>query len=98
MQVHRRTLLGLGGHALLAHAVGGCASTLATSRNHRGGPMSASELVQLHDVMSGYVRRGEVPGIVTLVSRGGDLHVDALGTKALGKTDPVRRDTIFRIT
>jgi CubicO group peptidase (beta-lactamase class C family) len=38
-----------------------------------------------------------VPGIVTLVSRRGKAHVNAVGTKALGG-DPVRRDTIFRIT
>jgi hypothetical protein len=30
--------------------------------------LSAKALRQLHDVMSGYVERGEVPGLVTLVS------------------------------
>jgi hypothetical protein len=51
----------------------------------------------MHDLMAGHVRRGTVPGIVTLVSRRGKAHVNAVGTKALGG-DPVRRDTIFRIT
>jgi CubicO group peptidase (beta-lactamase class C family) len=51
----------------------------------------------MHDVMAGYVERGEVPGIVTLVSRRGEVHVDAIGMKALGASDPIRRDTIFRI-
>jgi CubicO group peptidase (beta-lactamase class C family) len=46
--------------------------------------------------MSGYVERGEIPGMVTLVSRRGEVHVDALGAKAIG-ADPMRRDTIFRI-
>jgi CubicO group peptidase (beta-lactamase class C family) len=50
----------------------------------------------MHDVMAGYVERGEIPGMVTLVSRGGEVEVDALGMKAIGG-DPVRRDTIFRI-
>ncbi len=52
----------------------------------------------MHDVMAGYVERGEVPGIVTLVSRRGEVHVDAIGMKALGGSDPIRRDTIFRIS
>jgi CubicO group peptidase (beta-lactamase class C family) len=51
----------------------------------------------MHDVMAGYVERGEVPGLVTLVSRRGEVHVDAIGTKPLGGSDPMRRDTIFRI-
>jgi CubicO group peptidase (beta-lactamase class C family) len=46
---------------------------------------------------AGYVERGEVPGIVTLVSRRGEVHVDAIGMKAVGGSDPIRRDTIFRI-
>jgi CubicO group peptidase (beta-lactamase class C family) len=50
----------------------------------------------MHDVMAGYVDRGEIPGMVTLVSRHGELEVDALGVKAIGG-DPVCRDTIFRI-
>ena len=54
-------------------------------------------LRRMHDVMAGYVERGEVPGIVTLVSRRGETHVDAIGMKALGGSDPIRRDTIFRI-
>jgi CubicO group peptidase (beta-lactamase class C family) len=51
----------------------------------------------MHDVMAEYVERGDVPGIVTLVSRRGETHVDAIGTKAVGGGDPMRRDTIFRI-
>src|SRR5438046_10716618 len=51
----------------------------------------------MHDVMAGYAERGEVPGIVTAVSRRGDAHVDAIGTKAVGGGAPVARDTIVRI-
>jgi CubicO group peptidase (beta-lactamase class C family) len=58
---------------------------------------SQAGLGRMHNVMAGYVGRGEVPGIVTLVSRRGEVHVDAIGMKALGGSDPIRRDTIFRI-
>jgi CubicO group peptidase (beta-lactamase class C family) len=51
----------------------------------------------MHSVLAGYVERGEVPGIVSLVSRRGEVHVDAIGMKAVGGSDPIRRDTIFRI-
>src|SRR3989440_5721414 len=61
------------------------------------GGLSPARLRRLHDVMAGYVERGEVPGIVTLVSRRGDVQVDEIGLKALGGSDPMRRDTIFRI-
>ena len=62
------------------------------------GGLSKARLGRMHDVMAGYVERGEVPGIVTLVSRRGETHVDAIGSKALGGGDPIRRDTIFRIS
>ena len=61
------------------------------------GGLSKARLGRMHDVMAGYVERGEVPGLVTLVSRRGEVHVDAIGTKAVGGSDPMRRDTIFRI-
>lgn len=38
-----------------------------------------------------------MPGVVTLVSRRGEVHADAIGVKAIGGEDPMRRDTIFRI-
>ena len=48
--------------------------------------------------MAGHVERGEVPGLVTLVSRRGEVHVEAIGAKAAGGRAPIRRDTIFRIS
>jgi CubicO group peptidase (beta-lactamase class C family) len=48
--------------------------------------------------MAGYVERGEVPGLVALVSRRGEVHVDAIGAMALGGSERIRRDTIFRIS
>src|SRR5713101_6847869 len=60
--------------------------------------LSRGRLGRMHDFMAGYVERGEVPGLVTLVSRRGEVHVDAIGTKAIGDSCPMRRDTIFRIS
>jgi CubicO group peptidase (beta-lactamase class C family) len=62
------------------------------------GGLSKARLDRMHDVMADYVSRGEVPGIVTLVSRRGEVHVDAIGTNAVGSSDPIRRNTIFRIS
>lgn len=62
------------------------------------GGLSKVRLGRMHDVMADYVERSEVPGIVTLVSRRGEVHVDAIGMKAAGGSDPMRRDTIFRIS
>jgi len=47
--------------------------------------------------MTGYVKRGDLPGLVLLLSRRGEVHVDAIGTTAIDGRDPMRRDTIFRI-
>lgn len=41
--------------------------------------------------MAGYVERGEMPGLVALVSRRGEVHVDAIGRKSLGGADAIRR-------
>jgi CubicO group peptidase (beta-lactamase class C family) len=61
------------------------------------GEFSGARLGRMRDVMAGHVKHGEVPGIVTLVSRRDEVHVDAIGTKAFGGNEPMRRDTIFRV-
>jgi hypothetical protein len=43
------------------------------------GGLSRARLARVHDVMAGYVERGEVPGLVTAISRRGELRVDAIG-------------------
>ena len=60
--------------------------------------LSQARLGRMHDVMTGYVERGEVPGLVTLVSRRGEVHVDLIGTQAFGENSPMQRNTIFRIS
>jgi len=59
--------------------------------------ISKAGLDRLHGVMAGYVERGDLPGLVLLVSRHGQLHVDAIGRLAFDGS-PMKRDTIFRIT
>jgi len=61
------------------------------------GGLSRERLVRLRTGMTGYVERGEVPGIVTGVCRHGEVHVEAIGNTSFDGPDPVRRDTIFRI-
>src|SRR2546428_5965931 len=53
---------------------------------------------RLHEAMAARVAKGELPGMVTLVAHGEDVHVDAIGAMAFGSNEPMRRDTIFRIT
>ncbi len=60
--------------------------------------LSEVRLANMHTIMAGYVERGEVPGLVTLVSRRGEVHVDVIGTQAIGRSPLMQRDTIFRIS
>jgi CubicO group peptidase (beta-lactamase class C family) len=59
--------------------------------------LSKPRLERLHHVLSGYIHRGDIPGIVALVSCRGDVHVETLGTMSMGHPTPMKRDTIFRI-
>lgn len=61
------------------------------------GGLSRARLGRMHDVMAGHVERGHVPGLVTLIDRRGETHVDTIGTLAFDSDAPMRRDTIFRI-
>src|SRR6267142_1987612 len=61
------------------------------------GGLSRARLDRLHDVRTGHVERGDMPGLVTLIGRRGEVHVDAIGVTAAGGRDPMRRDTLFRI-
>jgi CubicO group peptidase (beta-lactamase class C family) len=64
---------------------------------HDGG-WSETRLERLHRVMSGYVERGEVAGLVLLLSRYGALHTEVLGSASRESRAPMQRDTLFRIT
>jgi CubicO group peptidase (beta-lactamase class C family) len=58
---------------------------------------SKSRLERMHHVLSGYVERQVIPGLVALVSHYDDAHVETPGTLAFGNPAPMKRDTIFRI-
>ncbi len=53
------------------------------------GGFSKSRLARMRDVLDGYARRGDVPGALAMVSRGGETHIEKAGD--------VWPDTIFRI-
>src|SRR4051812_47019445 len=59
--------------------------------------LSADRLARLHDILARHVDRGTPPGLVAVLSRGGDQHVEAIG-RASVDGPPVQRDTIFRIS
>lgn len=61
------------------------------------GNFATDRLERMRKVMAGHVERGDVPGLVWAVSRGGETHVQAAGTLALNGSAPMRRDSIFRI-
>jgi CubicO group peptidase (beta-lactamase class C family) len=58
---------------------------------------SRPRLDHMHQVLSGYIERKEMPGLVALVSHRDEVHVETLGTLALNQSAPMRTDTIFRI-
>jgi CubicO group peptidase (beta-lactamase class C family) len=59
--------------------------------------MVTGGLARLHDVMSGHVEAGEMPGLVTLVAQGDDVHVDAIGSPSFTDRTPLDRSALFRI-
>jgi CubicO group peptidase (beta-lactamase class C family) len=61
------------------------------------GGFSVDGLTRLRDVMSGHVERGDMPGLITLVARDGEPHVEVIGSKAFGDAEPLQRSAIFRI-
>jgi CubicO group peptidase (beta-lactamase class C family) len=58
---------------------------------------STTGLARLHDVMTSYVERGEVPGVVAVLSRGGEVQVEVMGSLSFGGP-ALQRDSLFRIS
>ena len=92
-------LTALGGGAILLGSLPGCGSKGPGADSARGvaGGFSRAGLQRMHDTFAAHVASGKAPGLVTLVSRRGQIDVDTIGNKALGSQDRVTRDTIFRI-
>ncbi|GGP50397.1 serine hydrolase domain-containing protein [Streptomyces abikoensis] len=58
---------------------------------------SEAGLRRLREVLARHVESGRIPGLVALVSRGEETHVEAIGTMRHEGGAPMRRDTIFRM-
>src|SRR5690349_5112310 len=56
-----------------------------------------SGLERMHRVLAGHIERRDIPGLVALVARHDDVHVEALGSLLAEDSPPMQRDTIFRI-
>lgn len=69
--------------------------SLTLTNQHSG--FSETGLRRIHDVLARQVESGKIPGLVALVSRGDETHVEALGTMRHDGGAPMRRDTIFRM-
>jgi len=67
------------------------------NRTMSASALSKARLDRMHDILAGYIDRGQIPGLVALVSRRGEVHLDALGTLTAGGKSPMQPDTIFRI-
>src|SRR5258706_6813529 len=59
--------------------------------------LSKARLGRLGHVMRAHAERGTIAGAVVLVSRGDEVHAEAVGVMDLETGAPMRRDTIFRI-
>jgi CubicO group peptidase (beta-lactamase class C family) len=59
--------------------------------------LSTVRLRRLREVLTRHVESGDMPGLVAMVARRGEVHVEAIGTLETGGSEPMRRDTIFRI-
>ncbi|WP_329430255.1 beta-lactamase family protein [Streptosporangium sp. NBC_01495] len=61
------------------------------------GGFSEAGLRRLREVLARHVESERIPGLVALVARGDQTHVEAIGTMRHDDGAPMRRDTIFRM-
>jgi CubicO group peptidase (beta-lactamase class C family) len=59
--------------------------------------LSTAGLTHLYDVMCAHVESGEMPGLVTLVARGDDVHIDTIGSASFADDSSLDRSAIFRM-
>ncbi|MFW5418111.1 beta-lactamase family protein [Nocardiopsis sp. CNT-189] len=62
-----------------------------------GGGLSKTGLRRVRDVLERHVESGRIPGLVALIGRGEETHVEAVGTMRRDGGAPMRRDTLFRM-
>lgn len=51
----------------------------------------------MREALEGHVTSGEIPGLVALVAQGERVQVEAIGVLAVGSSEPMQRNTIFRV-
>jgi CubicO group peptidase (beta-lactamase class C family) len=61
------------------------------------GPLDPGGLREVRAAMAARVATGRLPGLVTVLARGHDVHVEAVGSGDVDGVEPMRRDTLFRI-
>jgi CubicO group peptidase (beta-lactamase class C family) len=61
-----------------------------------GDPLTADGLARFSEIAVEYVDSGQVPGVVALVARGGQVHIETHGSLSIGGP-PMRQDSIFRV-
>ena len=70
---------------------------LPTAKAERLG-MSSERLQRVNEMAQAYVDSGKVPGMVTMVARGGKIvHFEAFGQRGVDDPTPLRKDDLFRI-
>ncbi|MEU1736548.1 serine hydrolase domain-containing protein [Streptosporangium sp. NPDC020145] len=62
-----------------------------------GNGFTTAGMARLRGLLNRYVESGQIPGLVALVSRGEEVHVEAAGTMRHDGGPAMRRDTIFRM-
>lgn len=65
-------------------------------KQHNKG-FSKTGLNKMREVLTKHVNSGKIPGLVALVSRFGETHIETIGTMRHDRGAPMRRDTIFRM-
>lgn len=91
--MRRRDFLLAGTANLLALTV---APTFTFAQQAAGG-FTDTRLDAIRAMLQADVDAGRVSGLVYLLARGNEVHVETLGTTRNGGGEPMRRDTIFRI-
>src|SRR3954471_15005391 len=59
--------------------------------------LSTTRLARVTDTLARHVEQGAAPGLAAVVCRRGVVGVEVVGTSAMGGTNPVARNSIFRI-
>ena len=71
---------------------------MTTPIAHPEPTLSSGRLDRLHRILADHVDRGAAPGLVSVVSRHGETHVDVVGSMDVDGRRPMRRDAVFRIS